>query len=186
MPLCTPTTSDSTGPDPDLLQFPYTWGWALIWLGSPCVAQRVCPIPKVPFNAFPPSVFSTKFERRPFAFTTWASASPSRTARPPESYPLYSRFDSPSNRIGAACYLHKFPAYFAGLCPCFQDYFDGIFALPLYITCPVHIVHPSCVCLCHLNISYIIPLHFLKTFRDIWNKLILHWTYYKESSVIEK
>ena len=47
-------------------------------------------------------------------------------------------------------------------------------------------VHPSCVCLCHLNISYIIPLHFLKTFRDIWNKLILHWTYYKESSVIEK
>lgn len=30
-------------------------------------------------------------------------ASPSRTASPAESYPLYSNFDSPSRRIGAAC-----------------------------------------------------------------------------------
>lgn len=40
--------------------------------------------------------------RRPFALTTCARCSPSRTARPAESYPLYSSLDSPSNRIGAA------------------------------------------------------------------------------------
>lgn len=61
----------------------------MIWLGSPCVAQRVCPIPQVPRRALPSSVFSARFPRRPFAFTTSASLSPSRTAIPAESYPLY-------------------------------------------------------------------------------------------------
>src|SRR5699024_1785028 len=62
--------------------------------------------PQVPFNALPPSVFSIRLDRRPFAFTTCARFSPSRTASPAESYPLYSSFDRPSSRIGAAC---RFP-----------------------------------------------------------------------------
>ena len=103
IPLCTPTTSDSTSPEPERVQLPETCGCALIWLGSPCVAQRVCPIPQVPRRALPSSVFSARFPRRPFAFTTSASLSPSRTAIPAESYPLYSSFDSPLKRIGAAC-----------------------------------------------------------------------------------
>ena len=102
IPLCTPTTSDSTAPDPDLLQFPDTCGCAFVWLGSPCVAQRVCPIPQVPFKDFPESVFSIKLLSRPLDFTTSASFSPSRTASPAESYPLYSSLASPSSRIGAA------------------------------------------------------------------------------------
>src|SRR5699024_9220227 len=81
-------------------------GCAFVWLGSPWVAQRVWPIPQVPFSALPLSVFSIRLDRRPFAFTTCASASPSRTANPAESYPLYSSLDRPSSRIGAAC---RFP-----------------------------------------------------------------------------
>ena len=103
MPLCTPTTSDSTSPEPDLVQFPDTCGCALIWLGSPCVAQRVCPIPHVPISAFPSSVFSIRLLNLPFALTTCARCSPSRTAIPAESYPRYSNLDRPFNKIGAAC-----------------------------------------------------------------------------------
>ena len=40
MPFCTTTTS------PALEQ----WGWALRSLGSPCVAQRVCPMPLPPLG----------------------------------------------------------------------------------------------------------------------------------------
>lgn len=43
IPLCTPTTLRSS------LQ----WGWALVSLGSPWVAQRVCPTPQVPARAVP-------------------------------------------------------------------------------------------------------------------------------------
>ena len=106
IPLCTPTTSDSTVPEPERVQLPETCGCAFVWLGSPCVAQRVCPIPQVPFSALPLSVFSIRLDRRPFAFTTCARSSPSRTASPAESYPLYSSLDRPSSRIGAAC---RFP-----------------------------------------------------------------------------
>jgi hypothetical protein len=38
MPLCTTTTRP----------FMLTWGWALRWLGLPCVAQRVWPMPMCP------------------------------------------------------------------------------------------------------------------------------------------
>ena len=85
MPLSTPTTSDSTVPEPLPVQLPETCGWALTILGSPWVAHLVCPIPHVPFNAFPPSVLSERLDSLPFAFTTSDGALPFLTARPAES-----------------------------------------------------------------------------------------------------
>ena len=85
MPLWTPTTSDSTGPDAEQRQLPLTWGWALVWLGAPWVAQRVCPMPQAPASARPLSVFSARLRSLPVALTTSASLSPSRTASPAES-----------------------------------------------------------------------------------------------------
>lgn len=55
--------------------------------------------------ALPSSVLSERFLSFPVAFTTSAKLLPSRTAIPAESYPLYSSFDRPSNKIGAACCL---------------------------------------------------------------------------------
>ena len=103
MPLCTPTTSDSTAPLPDPEQLPLTWGCALITLGSPCVAHRVCPIPQHPASARPWSVLSARWYSFPVALTTSASSVPLRTARPAESYPRYSSRERLSSRIGAAC-----------------------------------------------------------------------------------
>ena len=85
IPLCTPTTSDSTGPEPEPVALPETCGCAFLRLGSPCVAQRVCPMPQKPGTARPSSVISIRFFSLPVAFTTSASASPLRTASPAES-----------------------------------------------------------------------------------------------------
>ena len=93
IPLCTATTLPSS----------LLCGCALLSDGSPCVAHLVCPIPQLPITAVPLSVFSARAFKRPFAFTTSVSFSPSRTAIPAESYPRYSNFDKPSNKIGAAC-----------------------------------------------------------------------------------
>ena len=75
MPLCTATTFMSS------LQ----WGWALISLGSPWVAQRVWPMPQLPGRARPPFIFSERTFSRPLAFTSCTGASPSRVATPAES-----------------------------------------------------------------------------------------------------
>ena len=40
-------------------------GWELISFGSPCVAQRVWPMPTVPCMSAPCAVFSARFARRP-------------------------------------------------------------------------------------------------------------------------
>ena len=103
IPLCTPTTPDSTAPLAEPEQLPLTCGCAFTRLGSPWVAQRVWPMPQVPVRVRPWSVLSARWYSLPVAFTTSASASPSRTASPAESYPRYSSLDSPSSRIGAAC-----------------------------------------------------------------------------------
>ena len=50
--------------------FSLTWGWALMSLGSPWVAQRVCPSPSVPWTVLPPCTRSWSTWRRPLAFTT--------------------------------------------------------------------------------------------------------------------
>ena len=56
-----------------------------------------------PRTLFPLSVFSARIFKRPFAFTiAILSVFSLRTAIPAESYPLYSSFESPSKRIGAA------------------------------------------------------------------------------------
>ena len=109
IPLCTPTTSDSTGPDAEPLQIPLTWGCAFTWLGSPCVAQRVWPIPQQPGSAWPLSVFSARLRSLPVDFTTSARSLPLRTASPAESYPRYSSLERPSRRTGAASLLPVYP-----------------------------------------------------------------------------
>ena len=81
MPLWTPTTSEPISS----MSLALMWGWALVWLGSPWVAQRVWPMPQQPGMVFPASVFSMRFFSLPVALTTAVGAVPSRTARPAES-----------------------------------------------------------------------------------------------------
>ena len=59
------------------------WGWALVVVGAPCVAQRVCPMPMVPCGIFSLISFSST-ESLPAAFMIF-SPRPLTTAIPAES-----------------------------------------------------------------------------------------------------
>ena len=80
------------------------WGWALVSVGAPWVAQRVWPMPQVPGNAAPFSVFSYRPETLPDTFASRIFSLPT-TAMPAESYPRYSIRVIPSRRMGATCLL---------------------------------------------------------------------------------
>ena len=60
------------------------WGWALVSVGAPCVAQRVWPMPITPGTAAPFCVFSQSRAMRPLTFSMWIAPSFS-TATPAES-----------------------------------------------------------------------------------------------------
>ena len=60
------------------------WGWALTSLGSPWVAQRVCPMPRVPGRSAPSWLISRSTWTRPFFLQTRSTPSP-HTAIPVES-----------------------------------------------------------------------------------------------------
>src|SRR5256714_1916830 len=76
---------------------PLTCGCALISVGLPCVAQRVCAMPIVPFTPLWPTSRSS-CATRPVLRTRWSL--PFTTAMPAESSPRYSSRLSPSMRMG--------------------------------------------------------------------------------------
>ncbi len=80
-------------------------GWALVSLGIPWVAQRVCPMPNVPGNV---TVFAlaSKSDTLPLVFTSVKSLL--MRATPALSYPLYSRRFNPLMIKGRA---NRFPTY---------------------------------------------------------------------------
>ena len=85
-----------------------TWcGWAFFSLGSPWVAHLVWAIPILQSSSFSFFNFSSKKAILPTHLTIWISL-PFLNAIPEESYPLYSRFFKPSNRISLGC---SFPIY---------------------------------------------------------------------------
>ncbi len=85
-----------------MIRFPLllTCGWQLSTVTPPCVAQRVCAIPRdgLFFGAW----FATSCASAltlPVLFRTDAVHASSSTAIPAESYPRYSRRSSPFNKI---------------------------------------------------------------------------------------
>ena len=69
MPLCTTATS------------PERWGWALVSLGRPWVAQRVWPMPRRPLTGSLAS-FSARRLSLPWARRTVKASGPVTTASP--------------------------------------------------------------------------------------------------------
>ena len=80
-----------------------TWGWALLSVGPPCVAQRVWPIPVVEsgMGSLPSRV--SRLASLP-AFLRTSSMPSLMTATPAESYPRYSRRRRPATMISRACF----------------------------------------------------------------------------------
>ena len=78
--------------------------------GSPCVAHRVCPIPHLEYSSSDRGpILSLRTDSRPFDFITLILFSESNTATPAESYPRYSRAESPSRSFGTAFSLPVYP-----------------------------------------------------------------------------
>src|SRR5699024_1869633 len=69
---------------------PPRWGWALVSVGPPCVAQRVCAIETWPVVSVAPSSASRRLASLPARLVTRPEPS-SLTVTPAESYPRYSR-----------------------------------------------------------------------------------------------
>ena len=79
-----------------------TCGWALMSVGPPWVAHRVCPIPVVEGSIGSAASSDRRFSSLP-AFLRTSSAPLATTATPAESYPRYSRRFSPATTTSTAC-----------------------------------------------------------------------------------
>ena len=78
-------------------------GWALVLLGTPCVAHRVCPIAHVPLRV------TESFAAEIFPVSLKSAISGDTAAIPKESYPRYSRRSSPSIQTSAAFLYPMYP-----------------------------------------------------------------------------
>src|ERR1035437_4929097 len=98
MPLCTTT----------ILPVQSRWGCAFSSVGRPCVAQRVCPMPYVPWSGLW-RMTSSRLRSLPSARRSCSPSPSPATAIPAESYPRYSSRRKPSMMIGTTLFLPTYP-----------------------------------------------------------------------------